>query len=167
MATAALPNGHSLSLLVRGLEDDNHRLEQENSSLREEIARLRAQNSDLRKEATDVEAERDDYKRECSEGKCKTEAMQKTIYEQMKAEFEQKYQVLNLLASNMDLETWFSIIDSRENAYHSRVQNQHVMLQDRDKEIEKLKEVNRQKETEMSVLRSWSMNTFLFAVTQS
>jgi hypothetical protein len=56
----------------------------------------------------------------------------------------------------MDHETWFAIIASRESAYQSRVQKLQL-------EIQRLAAANRQVETEMAVLRSFSME-FSFAM---
>jgi cell division protein FtsB len=163
MAARARPNGRSVSGMVLGLEDDNHRLVEENARLQEEISRLRAETANLGKEVTNIEAERDDYIKECAAERSKEEDVRKIIYAQVKAEFERPHQVLDILHSTMDHDTWFSIIDSRENAYNSRIQKQQLAFQVKEKEIEELRKTNRQKETEMAVLRSWSM-TLLFTM---
>jgi chromosome segregation ATPase len=156
METDARPPGRIVSQMVQGLEDNNQRLVEDNINLRQELERMTAEISTLHKAVTDVEAERDDWIKECATERSKRDGVRDLTHEQAKAEYEQKYQVLDIHLSAMDHDTWFSIIASRENTYQSRVQKLQL-------EIERLAAVNRQCETEMAVLRSFCM-AFLSAL---
>jgi hypothetical protein len=162
MKAPAKPNGRVLQL-VESLEDNNQRLVEENINLRQQVARLKAEATELHKEVMDIEAERDDWIKECASERTKRETQRNATYEQVKAEFERKYQVLDILLSTMDHDTWFSIIASREDAYQSRVQKHQLELQVKVEEVERLREANRQSETEMKVLRSFC-TTLQFAM---
>jgi hypothetical protein len=155
-------NRSRISQMVEGLEEDHHRLMEDNKFLRRELGKARDEADDLRQELMDVEAERDDYRSECNTARNQPTSQQNMIYQQIKAEFDQKYQVLDILMSNMDHDTWFAIIASREEAYQANVQKQRQELnakteelKAKTEEIERLKAINRQNETEMEVLRSF------------
>jgi chromosome segregation ATPase len=154
--SAGSPAGHVVSEMVAGLEDHNVLLVAENASLRQELERVTTELASLQKDVMDIEAERDDWIKEYESQRKQRKAERDLMHQQVKAEYEQQYQVLTTNLSVMDHETWFAIIASRESAYQFRVQKLQL-------EIQRLAAANRQVETEMAVLRSFSME-FSFAM---